>query len=76
MFESKIEEGEVYQMSYFSVVPQIGVYRTTLHPSKLIFQMKTKVQHVKTSDISQYGLTLTSLAEVCGHSHDYEFLVG
>jgi hypothetical protein len=76
MFESKIEEGEVYQMSYFSVVPQIGVYRTTLHPSKLIFQMKTKVQHVKTSDISQYGLTLTSLAEVCRHSYDYEFLVG
>ncbi|KAK2411272.1 replication protein A 70 kDa DNA-binding subunit B [Trifolium repens] len=75
MFESKIEEGEVYQMSYFSVVPQIGVYRTTLHPSKLIFQMKTKVHHVETSDISQYGLTLTSLAEVCRHSHDYEFLV-
>ncbi|KAK2410313.1 replication protein A 70 kDa DNA-binding subunit B [Trifolium repens] len=52
MFESKIEEGEVYQMSYFSVV-----------------------QHVKTSDICHYGLTLTSLAEVCRHSHDYEFLV-
>ncbi|KAK2383283.1 replication factor A protein [Trifolium repens] len=25
--------------------------------------------------LSHYGLTLSSLAEVCSHSHDYEFLV-
>ncbi|KAK2364732.1 replication factor A protein [Trifolium repens] len=47
MFESKIEEGEAYQMSYFSAA----------------------------SDICRYGLTLTSLDEVCSHSHDFEFLV-
>jgi hypothetical protein len=76
MFESKIEEGEAYQMSYFSAVPQVGVYRTTLHTYKLLFQIKTKVQHVKASDICRYGLTLTSLDEVCSHSHDFEFLVG
>ncbi|PNX85493.1 replication factor A protein, partial [Trifolium pratense] len=75
MFESKIEEGQVYQMSYFSVVPQTGFYRTTLHPYKLLFQIKTKVVAVKSSDISHHGLTLTSLAEVCSHVHDYEFLV-
>ncbi|MCI10692.1 replication factor A protein [Trifolium medium] len=67
MFEPKIEEGQVYQMSFFSVVPQTGFYRTTLHSYKLIFQIKTKVVSVKSSDISHHGLTLTTLAEVRSH---------
>ncbi|WJX45167.1 hypothetical protein P8452_32067 [Trifolium repens] len=47
---------------------------------QLLYMFESKieegeVQHVKTSDISHYGLTLSNLAEVCSHSHDYEFLV-
>ncbi|GAU43363.1 hypothetical protein TSUD_82090 [Trifolium subterraneum] len=75
MFDTKIEEGGVYEMSLFDVSPQIGFYRTTLHPYKLNFQIKTKVQASNCSDISLYGLTFTSLEEVCGHLRDYEFLV-
>jgi hypothetical protein len=40
MFESKLEEGQVYEMSYFSVFPQVGSYRTTLHPHKYVFKKK------------------------------------
>jgi hypothetical protein len=76
MFDSKIEEGEVYQMSCFAVAPEVGYYRPTLHPYKLLFQIKTRLQSVKNSPITNYGLSLTSLAEVCSHNHDYEFLVG
>jgi hypothetical protein len=76
MFQSKIEEGEVYEMSYFSVFPERGYYRTTLHPFKLIFQMKTKVKLSQSADISYHGLSLTDISEVCAHTHDYEFLVG
>jgi hypothetical protein len=76
MFESKIQEGEVYQMSCFAVIPQVGYYRATLHPYKLLFQIKTQVQPFKGSDICKYGLSLTSLANVCSHNHDYKFLVG
>ncbi|GAU24575.1 hypothetical protein TSUD_149160 [Trifolium subterraneum] len=52
-----------------------GYYRTTLHPYKLIFQLKTKIQVVINSAISNYGPSLTNLAEVCAHQHDYEYLV-
>ncbi|KAK2454754.1 protein trichome birefringence [Trifolium repens] len=44
-------------------------------PYKLLFQIKTRLQSVKNSPITNYGLSLTSLAEVCSHNHDYEFLV-
>jgi hypothetical protein len=32
MFESKLEEGQVYEMFNFSVFPESGFYRTTLIP--------------------------------------------
>jgi hypothetical protein len=76
MFDSKIEEGEVYQMSCFAVALEVGYYRPTLHPYKLLFQIKTRLQSMKDSPITNFGLSLTSLAEVCSHNHDYEFLVG
>jgi hypothetical protein len=77
MFESKHEEGQVYKMSYFFVFPQSGSYRTTLHQNKLIFQVKTKVKlSDSSSDITQYGLSFTDIAEFCAQTHDYEFLVG
>lgn len=49
-------ELEVYEMSYFSVFPQNGYYRTFLHPYKLIFQMKTKVKVSQSVEISHHGL--------------------
>ncbi|MCH80684.1 replication factor A protein [Trifolium medium] len=61
-------------MSFFSVSPQSGYYRTTLHPYKLFFQIKTKVQISQTSEIGNYGLSLTNFAEIGSHTHDYEFL--
>ncbi|GAU50770.1 hypothetical protein TSUD_410670 [Trifolium subterraneum] len=75
MFESNVQEVEMYQNSYLTVIPCSGYYRTTLHPYKLIFQLKTKIQLVLNSAISNYGLSLTNLAEVCAHQHDYEYLV-
>jgi len=58
VFQKKLMEGEVYKMSYFSVAPWFGAYCTTVHPCKLIFQMKTKVERVDGSLIPQYGLIL------------------
>jgi hypothetical protein len=76
MFDGKIEEGSVYQMSFFSVCPATGYYRSTLHPYKLLFQVKTRVKLAPGSEISTYGLSLLKLSEVLAHTHDYEFLVG
>ncbi|PNX80687.1 NADP-dependent alkenal double bond reductase p1-like protein, partial [Trifolium pratense] len=38
--DEKLEEGQVYEMSCFSVLPESDLYRTTLHPYKLVFQIR------------------------------------
>lgn len=72
--KKNLMEGEVYKMSYFSVAPGFRAYRTTVHPYKLIFQMKTKVERAEGSLIPQYGLSLTKIGDVCSHSSDYDYL--
>jgi hypothetical protein len=76
MFQTKIEEGKTYDISWFAVYPQSGCYRSTLHPYKIVFQLKTKVKLSECSSITPYGLTVTNISDVCAHTHDYEFLVG
>ena len=63
-------------MSFFSMAPAVGSYRTTLHPYKLIFQMKTKVQTSDSVLIPTYGVSLSKIADVCGHAVEYDYLVG
>ncbi|MCI22324.1 replication factor A protein, partial [Trifolium medium] len=67
--------GEVYKLSNFVVAPVVGSYRPTMHPFKLIFQKKTKVQNVEKSDIPILGLSFTDLAEVSSYSDDYDYLI-
>ena len=76
VFQSKLSEGKVYKMSFFSVAPSIGSYRTTLHPYKLVFQMKTKVQMSDSLVIPTCGVSLSKIADVCGHAVEYDYLVG
>ncbi|MCI14150.1 replication factor A protein [Trifolium medium] len=75
LFRLKITEGNVYKMSFFTVAPESGLYRTTPHRYKLIFEMKTKVQSCENNTIGRFGLSLTTIADICGHGPDYEFLV-
>ncbi|PNX96435.1 replication factor-A carboxy-terminal domain protein [Trifolium pratense] len=75
MFDSKLEEGGVYEISSLSIFPESGLYRTTLHRYKLGFQSKTVVKPSQSSDISQYGFSFTNIDEICSFTHDYEFLV-
>jgi hypothetical protein len=60
----------------FLFIPKSGSYRSTLHPYKIVFQLKTKVKLFEGSSIDPYGLTVTNISDVCAHTHDYEFLVG
>ncbi|KAK2426302.1 replication factor A protein [Trifolium repens] len=75
MFEGKIEEGEVYEMSYFSVFPQVGQFRTTLHPYKLLFKVRTKIHKCESSCVALSGMNFTEIGDICAHTHDYEYLV-
>jgi hypothetical protein len=76
MFESKIEEGQIYEISGFSVYPESGFYRTTLHPYKIGFQLKTKLKKGESDSITEYGLSLSDIGEVLSHTNGYEYLVG
>ncbi|MCI05296.1 replication factor A protein, partial [Trifolium medium] len=62
-------------MSHFTVISSIGSYRTSLHPCRLLFRMKTKVQPSVNLIIPHYGLSLNTIGEVCAHYADYEYLV-
>ncbi|XP_045810506.1 replication protein A 70 kDa DNA-binding subunit C-like [Trifolium pratense] len=75
LFDSKLEEGGVYEISGFFVLSENGVYRTTLHPYKIGFQSRTKVRSCESSGISQFGLSFTNIGEISSHSRDYDFLV-
>ncbi|CAJ2644632.1 replication factor-A carboxy-terminal domain protein [Trifolium pratense] len=75
LFCSKIIEGEVYKLFYFSVSKESGLYRTTPHPYKLNFEMKTKVQRCENSSIDHFGLSFTTVGEICDHGPRHDFLV-
>lgn len=66
----------MYKISFFSVAPCSGFYRTTLHPYKIMFQIRTNVSQTHSSLIGPYGLSLTKISEVCNHTVDYDYLVG
>ncbi|WJX45738.1 hypothetical protein P8452_32599 [Trifolium repens] len=59
----------------FSVVTQSGLYRTTLHPYKIVFQSKTQLVSCEACDIPYLGLSFVDVAEICAHTRDYEYLV-
>jgi hypothetical protein len=63
-------------MSHFTVGPESGLYRTTDHPYKLIFEMKTKVQLPESKKIDEYGLSLSTIGAVKGYGAGHDFLVG
>lgn len=75
VFQRKLKEGEVYKVSFFSVVPSSGSYRAAPHPCKIVFQMTTKVQPCTSSLIPMYGLSFTSIVDVASHTVEYDFLV-
>jgi len=76
VFQSKLSEGKVYQLSCFSVAPSVGSYRTTSHPYKIIFQMTTKVQVCEGSSIPSLGISLCKIVDVVRHTSDNDYLVG
>jgi replication factor A1 len=76
VFQRRLKEGEIYKISFFSVAPNTGSYRSATHPYKIVFQMTTKVQPCTSSLIPLYGLSFTSIVDVSNHTIEYDYLVG
>ncbi|GAU27768.1 hypothetical protein TSUD_215790 [Trifolium subterraneum] len=53
MFEGKLEEDKVYEISGFSIFPETRFYRPTLHPYKILFLLKTRVRPSESSSIPE-----------------------
>ncbi|PNY02899.1 replication factor-A carboxy-terminal domain protein [Trifolium pratense] len=75
LFRFKLNEGDVYRLFYFKVHKVSGLYRTTPHPYKLIFQLKTKVQSCENNGIDRFGLSLSNIRDICNRTSGHEFLV-
>ncbi|CAJ2652163.1 unnamed protein product [Trifolium pratense] len=75
LFNLKIVEGDVYKMSFFTVCPQSGIYRTTPHQFKLDFEMKTKFQACEGNTIDHFGLSLSTIAQISAYGLAHNFLV-
>ncbi|KAK2444013.1 replication protein A 70 kDa DNA-binding subunit C [Trifolium repens] len=52
-----------------------GLYRTTLHPYKIVFQSKTQLTSCESCDLPDLGLSLVNIAEICAHTRDYDIAV-
>jgi hypothetical protein len=76
MLLDKIDEGNVYSMSGFTVVPETDLFRSTDHPYKVLFEMDTKVEIYEYNTIDQYGLSLATIGDVRSYGPDHGYLVG
>ncbi|XP_020990135.2 uncharacterized protein LOC110277303 [Arachis duranensis] len=75
-FAVSLHEGNLYLMTYFTVVPNTGMNRVTKHRFRLLFQYKTFVVSVVSPRIPHSGLCFTSIDEIDQMTKDYNFLIG
>nr|XP_025631972.1 uncharacterized protein LOC112726694 [Arachis hypogaea] len=75
-FAVSLHEGDLYLMTYFTVVPNTSMNRVTKHRFRLLFQYKTSVVSVVSPRIPHSDLCFTSIDEIDQMTKDYNFLIG
>jgi hypothetical protein len=76
LFRDRLVEGEVYRMSFFSVLPNVGPLLCTSHPFKLLFHSRTLVCPADAFSIPFYGLSLMSGIDISCVEGERPCLVG
>ncbi|RYR49324.1 hypothetical protein Ahy_A07g035775 [Arachis hypogaea] len=74
-FRDHIVEGQVYRMTYFTVVSNHGSYRATSHEFKLVFLHRTTVVAVDEDVIPKTCFNKFPFSELLNMTQDYDFLV-
>lgn len=69
-------EGNVYVISFFHLIGNIGSYRPTQHPFRILFNTKTNVHPAESSLIPRWGFSLKNAEELNDDGAQSEFLVG
>lgn len=71
-----LNEGGVYKISYFNVVPSIGSHRTTRYEYKIIFHFRTTISPIECKIIQVTGLSITRFEEIFQMVEKFDYLVG
>ncbi|XP_029153277.1 replication protein A 70 kDa DNA-binding subunit C [Arachis hypogaea] len=74
-FRDLIVEGQVYRMTYFTVVSNHGSYRATSHEFKLVFLHRTTVVAVDEDVIPKTCFNMFPFSDLLNMTEDYDFLV-
>ncbi|XP_052116445.1 uncharacterized protein LOC107483801 [Arachis duranensis] len=74
-FALSLNEGDVYLMTHFTVVPNTGLNRVIKHRFRLLFQYNTSVVSVVSPRIPHLGLCLASMDEIDQMTKDHNFLI-
>ncbi|QHN91242.1 Replication protein A 70 kDa DNA-binding subunit B [Arachis hypogaea] len=74
-FALSLNEGIVYLMTHFTVVPNTGLNRVTKHRFRLLFQYNTSVVSVVCPRIPHSGLCFASLDEIDQMTKHHSFLI-
>ncbi|RYQ92804.1 hypothetical protein Ahy_B09g099049 [Arachis hypogaea] len=74
-FALSLNEGDVYLMTHFTVVPNTGLNRVTKHRFRLLFQYNTSIVSVVSPRIPHSGLCFASIDEIDQMTKDHNFLI-
>ncbi|QHO58358.1 Replication protein A 70 kDa DNA-binding subunit C [Arachis hypogaea] len=74
-FAVSLNEGDLYLITNFTVLPNTGLNRVTKHRFRLLFQYKTSVVSVVSPRITHSGLCFTSIDEIDQMTKDHNFLI-
>ncbi|XP_057425548.1 replication protein A 70 kDa DNA-binding subunit C-like [Lotus japonicus] len=71
----EIVEGNIYRITYFAVVPNLGVYKAARHEFKIIFNSRTKIVPEESNLIPLYGFAFMNSAEISDIMGESEHLI-
>ncbi|XP_057443350.1 uncharacterized protein LOC130735301 [Lotus japonicus] len=69
-------EGNVYIITFFHLIPNLGAYRPTDHAFRILFNPKTKIIPAESSIIPRWGFSLKDSAQLNDDGFQTEYLVG
>lgn len=75
LFEKKLIQNQIYVISNFSIVQNLGSYKTTNHPCRLVFQVITDIHFTGNLLKPLDGLSAIGSSDIKIHQRDHDFLV-
>lgn len=63
-------EGNVYLITFFHLIPNLGAYRPTDHAFRILFKPKTKIMPAESSTIPRWRFSFKDSAELNGEGVD------